>query len=93
MQGKKLWTVKLPDNITTMGLMDHKIKGFKAVMVALTNQHVNIYRDKYLVDSIKCEDIVVGMRFGRFGREDSTLVMATKGQYLISWIDFKGYSI
>ena len=70
-----------------MGLMDHKMKGFKAVMVALANCEVHIYRDKYLVNIIKCEDVVVGMRFGRFGREDSTLVMATKGTLMINLID------
>lgn len=26
------------------------------------------------------QDVVTGMRYGRFGREDGTLVMATKGR-------------
>ena len=49
-------------------------------MVALANSEVHIYRDKYLVDKIKCEDVVTGMKFGRFGREDASLVMTTKGE-------------
>ena len=40
---------------------------------------VHIYRDKYLVNSFSTPDVVTGMRFGRYGREDSTLVMTTKG--------------
>ncbi|XP_041469808.1 Bardet-Biedl syndrome 1 protein-like [Lytechinus variegatus] len=82
-KGKKLWTVYLPAAITTMDLMDHRQKGFKAVMVALRNGEVHIYRDKFLINSIKTEDIITGLKFGRFGREDSTLVMSTKRGGLI----------
>ena len=71
--------MKLPASVTTMELMDCKTKGFKAVIVALTNLDVQIYRDKYLVNTFKSEDMVTGLRFGRFGREDNTLVMTTKG--------------
>ncbi len=41
---------------------------------------VHIYRDKYLVNSFNTPDIVTGMKFGRYGREDAALVMTTKGQ-------------
>lgn len=75
--------MKLPAGITTLELMDHKQKGFKAVLVALTNCEVRIFRDKSLVDTIKTKDVVTSMRYGRFGREDCTLVMTTKGKYLL----------
>ena len=65
-----------------MEVMDHSQRGFKAVMVSLTNNEVLIYRDKYMVGIIKTEDVVTGMKFGRFGREDSTLIMTTKGEIL-----------
>ncbi|CAL1540056.1 unnamed protein product [Lymnaea stagnalis] len=77
-KGKKLWTVRLPAGITTIEAIDYKPKSFTAVLVALNNQEVHIYKEKYLVDIIKMDDIVTGMRFGRFGREDGTLVMSTK---------------
>jgi len=82
-KGKKLWTAYLPHTITTMAQLNHKARGFKAVMVALQNGEVRIYRDKYLVNMFKAEDVVVAMRFGRFGREDGALVMATKGGGLL----------
>lgn len=41
-QGKKLWSIKLPGSITTMEVMDHKQKSFKAIMVALTNNEVSL---------------------------------------------------
>ena len=66
-----------------MEVMDHAQRGFKAVMVSLTTNEVLIYRDKYMVGSMKTEDVVTGMKFGRFGREDSTLVMTTKGVYIL----------
>lgn len=83
-KGKKLWTVYLSDNIITMSVMDHKQKGFKAVMVALDNGDVQIYRDKYLIDTIKTDSAITGIQYGRFGREDCSLVLTTrKGGLLI----------
>ncbi|XP_019630714.1 PREDICTED: Bardet-Biedl syndrome 1 protein-like [Branchiostoma belcheri] len=81
--GKRLWVLTLPANVMTMELMDYKTRGFKAIMVALDNCEVHVYNEKYLVNTIKTEDIVTGMKFGRFGREDGALVMTTKGGGLI----------
>ncbi|XP_062501221.1 Bardet-Biedl syndrome 1 protein-like [Corticium candelabrum] len=82
-KGKKLWTVYLPDDITALELMQHEARGFKAIMVALKNRDVHLYKDKYLVNVLKCEDVVNAMKFGRFGREDGALIMTTKGGGLI----------
>ncbi|XP_074644382.1 BBSome complex member BBS1-like [Tubulanus polymorphus] len=82
-KGKKLWTVKLGANIMTIECMDYKPKGLKAVLVALDNCEVHIYKDKYLVNTIKTEDVVTGLKFGKFGREDGTMIMTTKGGGLI----------
>ncbi|XP_062580137.1 LOW QUALITY PROTEIN: Bardet-Biedl syndrome 1 protein-like [Saccostrea cucullata] len=78
-QGKKLWTVKLPGSMTTMEVIDYKSKGFKAVIVALNNCQVHIYKEKYLVNVIKTDDVVTGLKFGQFGREEGTLIMTLKG--------------
>ncbi|XP_072350908.1 BBSome complex member BBS1-like, partial [Scyliorhinus torazame] len=82
-KGKKLWTVQLPAPIMTMGLMDHKSKGFQAVLVALANSEVHLYWDKILVNITKTQDVVTSLCFGRYGREDGTLIMTTKGGGLI----------
>lgn len=76
-KGKKMWTVKLPKSITTIEVVDYKPKGFKAVLVALANNEIHVYKEKYLVDIIKMDDVVTAMRFGRFGREDGALIMTT----------------
>ncbi|XP_041037906.1 Bardet-Biedl syndrome 1 protein isoform X2 [Carcharodon carcharias] len=82
-KGKKLWTVQLPAPVMTMGLMDHKSKGFQAVLVALANSEVHLYRDKILVNITKTQDVVTSLCFGKYGREDGTLIMTTKGGGLI----------
>ncbi|WAR19476.1 BBS1-like protein [Mya arenaria] len=76
--GKKMWTVKLPKAITTIEVVDYKPKGFKAVLVALASGEVHVFKEKYLVDIIKVDDVVTAMRFGRFGREDGALIMVTQ---------------
>ncbi|XP_048714290.1 BBSome complex member BBS1 isoform X2 [Caretta caretta] len=82
-KGKKLWTVYLPAPLMTMSLLDHKSRGFQAVMVGLANQEVHMYRDKNLVDVIRTQDVVTSICFGRYGREDNTLIMTSKGGGLI----------
>lgn len=73
-KGKRLWRNYLSANIVCTAPMDHKSKGFKAVLVALDNGEVQVYRDKYLVDTIKLREPAHALLFGKYGREDSTLV-------------------
>uniref|UniRef100_A0A4W4EXI6 BBSome complex member BBS1 n=1 Tax=Electrophorus electricus TaxID=8005 RepID=A0A4W4EXI6_ELEEL len=82
-KGKKLWTAYLPAPVTTMAVLDLPTRGFQAVLVALANCEVHVYRDKNLVSTIKTPDVVSSICFGRYGREDGTLIMTTKGGGLI----------
>ena len=63
--------------------MDHKQKGFKAVVVGLSDKTVCVYKDKFLVNKMAVPDVITAILFGRFGREDSSLVLATKGAGLL----------
>ncbi|XP_029383044.1 BBSome complex member BBS1 [Echeneis naucrates] len=78
-KGKKLWRIVLPAPITTMASMDLPSRGFQAVLVGLANCEVQLYRDKNLLSTIKTPDVVSSICFGRYGREDGTLIMTTKG--------------
>ncbi|KAK2820185.1 hypothetical protein Q5P01_023144 [Channa striata] len=78
-KGKKLWTAVLPAPITTMAAMDLPTRGFQGVLVGLANCEVQLYRDKNLLSTIKTPDVVTSICFGRYGREDGTLIMTTKG--------------
>ncbi|XP_070845950.1 Bardet-Biedl syndrome 1 protein isoform X2 [Chaetodon trifascialis] len=78
-KGKKLWKAILPAPITTMASMDLPTRGFQAVLVGLANCEVQLYRDKNLLSTIKTPDVITSICFGRYGREDGTLIMTTKG--------------
>lgn len=78
-KGKKLWRAVLPAPITTMAAMDLPTRGFQAVLVGLANCEVQLFRDKNLLSTIKTPDVVTSICFGRYGREDGTLIMTTKG--------------
>uniref|UniRef100_A0A8C5MM51 BBSome complex member BBS1 n=1 Tax=Leptobrachium leishanense TaxID=445787 RepID=A0A8C5MM51_9ANUR len=82
-KGKKLWTVKLPAAAMTMSLLEQKSRSIQAVLVGLKNLEVHLYRDKNLISVISTPDIVTGLCFGRYGREDDTLIMTTKGGGLL----------
>ncbi|XP_006893345.1 PREDICTED: Bardet-Biedl syndrome 1 protein isoform X2 [Elephantulus edwardii] len=82
-KGKKLWTVQLPAAILTMNLLEQQSRGLQAVMAGLANGEVRIYRDKTLLNVIHTPDAVTSLCFGRYGREDNTLIMTTKGGGLI----------
>lgn len=82
-KGTKLWLIKMPADILTMEIMEDRQKGFKGVIVGIDNKEVHIYREKYLLNIMKTESAVTGIKFGKFGREDSTLVMTTKGGSLL----------
>lgn len=76
-KGKKLWTVYLPSNIVSMAIMDYKARSFKGLLVSLNNGETRVYKDKFLVSTIRTNDPVTAIRFGRFGREDSALILIT----------------
>jgi len=79
-QGRQQWSMKMPENIIAVEVLDYKAKNVTGLLVALGNSEVRTYIDKTHVDTIVTEDVVVAMKFGRFGREEATLVMITKGQ-------------
>ncbi|XP_050612598.1 Bardet-Biedl syndrome 1 protein isoform X3 [Macaca thibetana thibetana] len=82
-KGKKLWTVQMPAAILTMNLLEQHSRGLQAVMTGLANGEVRIYRDKALLNVIHTPDAVTSLCFGRYGREDNTLIVTTRGGGLI----------
>ncbi|XP_062051763.1 Bardet-Biedl syndrome 1 protein isoform X1 [Lepus europaeus] len=82
-KGKRLWTVQMPAAILTMNLLEQRSRGLQAVMAGLANGEVRIYRDKALLNVIRAPDAVTSLCFGRYGREDNTLIMTTRGGGLI----------
>ena len=60
--------------------IDYRPKAFQAVAVALANNEIHLYKDKFLVDIIHVEENIYAMKFGRLGREDASLVLITKSK-------------
>jgi hypothetical protein len=79
-KGKKLWRLEMPNDILSMADIDLKEKGVHGVIVSLNNNEVHIYKDKYIISKFKTQDSVIGIRFGKFGREDANLLMTTKSK-------------
>ena len=78
-KGKRIWQVKMPSSVTCIEQMDIPSRGMSLIAVALSTNQVLIYDDKNIVDCFKMDDTVAAMKFGRFGREDNTLVLVTIG--------------
>jgi Bardet-Biedl syndrome 1 protein len=47
--------------------------------VALKNGEVRVYREKQLLDCLNVGMELTALRFGKFGREDNSLIMVNKG--------------
>jgi len=75
-KGKKSYSIYLPSAIVTMELLQiQRQRMTKALLVALANGEVRVYNEKHLVSIHQTNDIPTGLRFGRFGREDNTMIM------------------
>jgi Bardet-Biedl syndrome 1 protein len=55
-----------------------RTKSITAILVALSNGEIRMYNDKFLISTIKTDDVILGMRFGIFGREEGSLVLNFK---------------
>eukprot|EP01061_Rhynchopus_euleeides_P042261 TRINITY_DN73780_c0_g1_i1.p1 TRINITY_DN73780_c0_g1~~TRINITY_DN73780_c0_g1_i1.p1 ORF type:complete len:599 (+),score=209.43 TRINITY_DN73780_c0_g1_i1:256-2052(+) len=83
-KGKKQYSLYMPAAITNMSAIQQEtMRGAKACIIALANGEVRVYNGKTLINTVQINNVVSGMRFGRYGREDSTLVMATMSGALI----------
>mmetsp|Transcript_16762 Transcript_16762/g.42090 ORF Transcript_16762/g.42090 Transcript_16762/m.42090 type:complete len:590 (-) Transcript_16762:163-1932(-) len=77
-KGKKNWSVYLPAPILSMELLSTGNLGrnTRCIMVGLANGELRVYNEKTLVSILKADDNVLGMAFGKYGREDNTLILA-----------------
>eukprot|EP00093_Oithona_nana_P004818 04818.XXX_23556_31986_1 [CDS] Oithona nana genome sequencing. len=76
-KGKHLWSQKLPASIKCVEPVDIPSRSVQLTAVALENRQIILFNDKHVVDCFLVNDIVSAMKFGRFGREESALVMIT----------------
>ncbi|XP_054167725.1 Bardet-Biedl syndrome 1 protein homolog [Oppia nitens] len=74
-KGNCLWSCEQPAMITAIEAIDVERQSLRLIAVALDCKQVHIYQDRHKVDILDTDDTIVAMKYGRFGREDSTLVM------------------
>lgn len=68
----------MPASIMTVECLDYKPRNYTAAIVALQNQEIRIYKDVFLVDCIKIDDIPTGLKFGSFGREEGAMIITAR---------------
>ncbi|KAG2451137.1 hypothetical protein HYH02_004404 [Chlamydomonas schloesseri] len=77
--GHKSWSLYLPCHILAMQRMEVTgQRNTKALVVALSNGEVRVYNEKLLVSVHLSPNPVTALWFGRYGREDNTLLAITK---------------
>ncbi|GAX73330.1 hypothetical protein CEUSTIGMA_g784.t1 [Chlamydomonas eustigma] len=78
-EGPKSYSIYLPDRIISMQRLEVKnARMSKCLLVALGNGEVRIYFGKHLSWTHSVPSPVTGLWFGRYGREDNTLIIVTK---------------
>ncbi|XP_071657622.1 BBSome complex member BBS1 isoform X3 [Patagioenas fasciata] len=78
-QGRPLWSLQLPGGVAALagGSLPG---GVTVTLVALdTPRELRLYRGRSLLCTLQTQDVVTGLCFGRYGREDNTLIMTTRG--------------
>eukprot|EP00033_Pygsuia_biforma_P001765 GCRY01001975.1.p1 GENE.GCRY01001975.1~~GCRY01001975.1.p1 ORF type:complete len:588 (+),score=148.91 GCRY01001975.1:228-1991(+) len=77
-KGKKRFSLTVPAPITCLAPLLLKSRGIEAAVVGLANKEIRVYNDSQLVSSFVASDVVLGAVFGRFGREEHTLILALR---------------
>jgi|TARA_B100000768_G_scaffold166959_1_gene170720 Bardet-Biedl syndrome 1 protein len=79
-KGKKAYSLYLPAEITCMESMEvTRTRAVRCLLVALANNELRVYNEKHVVSKFDMMEPVRGLRFGRMGREDNTLILCTRG--------------
>lgn len=78
-KGKRFWRVPLPAPVTAMAPMRLSSRGFSGVLVAMASCELRLYQDQWMLSSLRTSEPVTAVTFGRYGREEGTVVMATRG--------------
>eukprot|EP01006_Ploeotia_vitrea_P050077 TRINITY_DN67408_c1_g1_i1.p1 TRINITY_DN67408_c1_g1~~TRINITY_DN67408_c1_g1_i1.p1 ORF type:complete len:609 (-),score=85.28 TRINITY_DN67408_c1_g1_i1:410-2236(-) len=78
-KGKKQYSIYLPASITNIcALRMDTMRATKAAIVALSNGELRVYNGKTCINILQTDDIVTGIKFGKYGREDHSLILTFK---------------
>ncbi|KAL3141002.1 Bardet-Biedl syndrome 1 protein, variant 2 [Trebouxia sp. C0010 RCD-2024] len=78
-KGRRTFCINLPSPILAMhGLETPQQRIAKCLVVSLANGEVRVYNDQHLVSITPLESPVNALTFGKFGREENTLIGVTR---------------
>ena len=79
LKGKKAFSLHLDHKITNLESFHvRKQRIVQGVLVALDNGEVRMYREKTLITTLHVHEPIAALRFGQYGREESSLVVLSK---------------
>ena len=81
--GNCIWKVHTSAPITALTSVNIETLSLNLVAVALQSRKIHFYNNKAIVDTIETDDVITSIKFGRYGREDNTLIMVSKSGFLI----------
>jgi len=81
--GKKKYSIAMPSPIIDIKEIPGPMKKNKCFAVSLQSNEIRVYSDKSLILTIPTPDTITGMIFGKFEREQNSLIMTTKTGGLI----------
>eukprot|EP01013_Petalomonas_cantuscygni_P004599 TRINITY_DN1499_c0_g1_i2.p1 TRINITY_DN1499_c0_g1~~TRINITY_DN1499_c0_g1_i2.p1 ORF type:complete len:615 (+),score=148.63 TRINITY_DN1499_c0_g1_i2:68-1846(+) len=77
LRGRRQFVVNVPSPVQALApIAIDTMRAPKAYVVALENRELRVYAGKVMLNSIRTRDVVSGMLFGRYAREDGALVLA-----------------
>lgn len=74
-KGNCLWSIKQPAAVKCMAAVNIDMFGIRMIAVALANKEIIFYCEKNVFDTLLMDEVICSIKFGRFGREDNTLVL------------------
>lgn len=77
--GKKNYSVKLDSPIVVLEKMDCvRTRGFIGLLAGLASREIRLYNEKLLIAKINLKENLMGLKFGRLGKEDDCLVISSE---------------
>ena len=78
-KGRKNYSIHLPSNVTSLEtIVTRQHRTVECYAVGLAGNEVRVYNGKHLVSILPVDAPVTCLRFGSYGREANTLLIATK---------------
>jgi len=76
LKGKRSWAHVLPSALQTLSNLDDR-DGGQLFLASLSNGDVRLYKDKQVLSTMKVPggDMATAMRFGKYAREEGTLLI------------------